>query len=109
VSAWLQRARSYILAYQDSCGGEDMLSGGERTLVNRASMLVDELSHIEAALQFIGLCDVCSVAVAELLGEGTVVDHLAATSAARQHYFRQSGELRFQLRCMAQRMAKAAA
>jgi hypothetical protein len=93
LSAWLRRARVSIAAFTASCGGLDVLSGDECSLINRATQLIDELLHIEAALGSIATCDALCVSVDELIAR----------------YFRASGELRFLRATIAKRQAKAAA
>jgi hypothetical protein len=93
MSAWLRRARVSLAAFVASCGGIDVLSGDERSLINRATQLVEELLHIEATLGPIATCDAFSVSVEELTAR----------------YFCASGELRFFLTTIAKRQAKAAA
>ena len=83
MSAWLQRARASVVGYCAACGGSDVLSGDERTLINRALHLINELDDIEKA--------------------ATVENN------DRKHYFSTAGELRFVLGVIAKRWAKVAA
>jgi hypothetical protein len=94
VSAWLTRARTTVADYETHCGGHceghDMLSGDERSLINRAMRIVDQLEQIE---------QVAAIISGDLAG---------SSASARLLYFR-TADLRFLLRVIKQRRAKAAA
>jgi hypothetical protein len=91
MSGWPRRAKATVAAYCASCGGSDVLSGTERTLVNRVTQLADRLEQIE------------------LLGEVTNGDLANSSADARLLYFTTAGDLRRLLGIIEQRRARAAA
>jgi hypothetical protein len=106
----LGRAYCDVVAFEISAGGHDLLTTDEITICNRCIKLIRELTAVEHALRFIGVCDATAINIAELLGAtgASVADNLAATSSARRRYFFAAGELKFLLRCIQKRRALAA-